>query len=397
MKEFRPKAASLSQRQRSSLQTRPKARRVHWLSMFSLVALASCSAFPNQNLRNNYVKAVDSQGLTAVYPPREEFQVGDVFIRSYDEKNLVDLDSRAVVWLGTLTSLQKQADLYMNSRINFEDTVLSGTGNDAEAKLDQPDFSSNNIPTNNTARRTLPIVAFPVVTGAATTAGSLGGAGFVTSFGLGLGTTEKVSLDFTDTRVHGVPFGAATTAGAFEGEYLKKICGIVPDGRTQLKVGFERLELAAERLDGIDKSNMCKGDRTCDVAVITRTYVTRKLKFNYTSARITRLAAAQRLSPLPEAPTTVAVPGNVDVTVTLGPDDDGKQVDALLSGISNSVANTGGQNSESAGLSFLGFQGNTLGFQRTFLKPLAIAYNSVNFPLDGRQEVCWFTAPDTEN
>ena len=368
-----------------------KLRPRHMLASVALAAMASCSAFPGQNLRNNYVKMVGSQGLTAVYPPREEFQVGDVFVRSYSTTDLEDLDKRAVIWLGTLTSLQDEANLYMNSRINLENTQMQGDGTAAEAKLDQTDFLTNKVTRNNLARRTLPIVAFPVVTGAATTAGSLGGAGFLTSFGLGLGASESVSLDFTDTRVFGLPLGAASAAGKFEGEYIQSICGA-----NLVRTGFQRLELAVARLKDVDQKHICSRGRNCDVAVITRTYLTRKLKFHYSSARIARLAAAHRRSPLSDTPTTVAVPGNVDINVTLSQGDDGKQVDALLTGISNSVANSGGQDSESTGLSFLGFQGNTLGFQRNFLKPVSIAYDSINFNLDGGKDVCGFIPPELE-
>lgn len=372
------------------------------LTAFGGLALGfvACSAIPTQDLRQEYLEMVRKQGLSPVYPPREELQVGDVYLRSYDPTDLNNLESQALAYIGTLTSVRAEANRYLNSRINFEDTGSSDTGTNKGELLTlkdksrtQDDFASGSVTLNNGTRTTLPVVAFPVISGSATTAGAFGASGFLRSFGLALGTSEQVSLDFTDTRAFGVPLGAAVSAGKYEDELDATVCK--SNGLSSiLEEGFFRLTLiAAYQINREIVPKMCDAPRECDMAIITRTYQTRQIDFIFTSARVARIAAAQVRNPTQTPTNTVAIPGNLDVSVTLEPDPEGTQLKTLLEGLSTSVAPTS-STTEGNAFTFAGFQGGSMKFERTYQKPISIAYDSINFPLNGEEPVCHFDAHD---
>ncbi|MDJ0826517.1 MAG: hypothetical protein QNJ16_13525 [Rhodobacter sp.] len=301
-----------------------------------------------------------------------------------------------------MQSMREQANKYLESRITFADTNIntkaSGGNKEFDLQPGQPDFAAGVVALNDGARRSLPIVAFPTIKGSAASAGALGGYGFLRSFGLAVGSSEQVELDFTDTRAFGVPLGAAAASGKYEKEYTNTVCAIIDKQRNRnlAEIGFQRLGLVAESVD-VPKEEMCGEGRICDIAVITRTYLTRRVVFTYSSARVARLAAAARRSPAPEDAKTVPIPGNLSVDITLAPDPDGTQIKDLVNGLSSAVTSSGGEDIESSALSFLGFQGNSIAFQRVYLKPVAIAYDSINFNLKGGPETCGVAPPKVED
>ncbi|WP_300039526.1 hypothetical protein [uncultured Roseobacter sp.] len=348
----------------------------------------ACTAVPNDDLLEKYEETVRAQRLTPVYPPREEFQVGDVFLRSYKRENPT-IDDTYSIWLGTLASMRSEANRYLATRINHLDTDTQETGSDDkkvkfDVKPDQTDFASGSVALNNGTRVTLPLAPFPVITGVATSAGSFGGYGFTQSFGLSFGASEQVSLDFTDSRSFGVPLGAAASAGRFGGEYVHRICSPT-QGQSQsaAKTGAEVMRALADS-NGIEE--MCSGERICDIAVITRTYLTRRLVFTYSGAKVAQLAAAQLRDPTQIPTTTLAVPGNVNLDITISETDpDGKQLKALTDALTTANQSLDTSNKSNA-LNFLGFQGNTLSFDRTYIKPVAFAYESYDWILKDQEQ-----------
>lgn len=350
-----------------------------------LFGLTACSAIPQGDLRDKYAETVRNIGLTPVYPPREDFQVGDVIHVSYDPKDRDNLDKYQRTWLGSLTSVMNVANGYLASRINFPDSDTIEDGAKTQIKADQDDLSSGRVTLDDGARRSLPIVSFPSVSGAASTAGSLGGYGFLRSFGLALGRNESVSLDFGDTRAFGLPDGGIAIDGQYEQEFRGKVCG----SKLELFLQKDEFGQLARTTNGNTVSACPKG-RTCLVMIVTRTFLTRTLTYNYTSAAIARAALNDLRGPAPGGNTTpLPLPGNLDVNVTLGPDADASQLDTLVGGLTTAVQEARTDGKPTNGLNFVGIQGNGMVFQRVFRKPVAIAYDALAGPPDFFQkEIC---------
>lgn len=341
--------------------------------------LTACSALPERDLLVEYFDTVREMRLTPVYPPREDLQVGDVIFFTYDPNAENDLDSTTRRWLGSLTSVMEVSNDYLASRINYESSVIDSSGTpDASIAIraGQTDLGSGTVSLNNGERRTLPLVSFPSITGRASSAASLGGYGFLQSFGLALGRNETVTLDFGDTRAFGLPDGGVAIDGEYEHEFRREICPIMMD------VAFRRAE------NGV-MTPACPAGLECRVAIVTRTFMTRSISFNYTNARIARLALNRLSGPVSDEPSTLPLPGNLDVNVTLGPDADGTELDQLLSGMNTNLESAQVAGQETSGLNFVGLQGNGLVFQRTFLKPVAVAYDALaGEPQFFANEVC---------
>ncbi|WP_298843654.1 hypothetical protein [uncultured Roseobacter sp.] len=346
-----------------------------------LFVLLACSALPQKDLQVEYFEAVRELGLTPVYPPREELQVGDVFFVSTNPSAPNDATQTVQVWMGTVQAMRKEANDYLKSRINFTNTDTTSNNGSFDLKPSQADFSSGVVTLNNGARTTLPLVTFPTITGSASSGGALGSFGFLSSFGLSFGRNESVNIDFKDTRAFGVPLGAVRSFSAVQKEYVANIC---PHAQNAVALAEG---IAAGRPD--IPEDMCDPTRRCQFQIVTRTIQTRQIDYRYSSAQIARLAAS-RLNGVPAGDTpetTLPVPGNVDLNITLGEDASSSSLESLVRALETS-ANADGAANETDGVSFVGLQGNALKFERVLQKPVAIAYESVNHNLDGDSMSC---------
>lgn len=332
-----------------------------------LAVVSGCSALPQKDMRREYFKAARTAGLTPVFPPREEFQVGDVYYFVYSERDPDDFASTQRTWLGTLTSVREVANEYLASRTNLVDTNLTKDGNSFDFKPGQDDLISGRVTLNDGTRRSLLLESYPAITGAASTAASFGGFGFTRSFGLGLGRAETVSLDFGDTRKTGLPDGAIAIDGRYENEFRRKICP-----------RLHKNIVAANKQQNESDVFVCPEGYECLVAIVTDTVVTRKFSYTYSSAAISQLAATSLAgNPETEPTETLNIPGNLDVNVTLESDPDGTALQTLVTSLNNDVTSGRTAAIETNGARFVGLRANGLVFDRTFRKPIAIAYDAL--------------------
>lgn len=339
-------------------------------------SLMACSPNINGNILNNYFDTVRKLGMTPVYPPREELQVGDVFFTSWNPEKENDRSSQTSVWITNLSSVRDAANSYLRTRINYANTVTASTPKAPQ----QTDFSSGSVATNAQERVTLPIVSFPSVSGSATTAGSFGALGFIRSFGLGFGSSASMSINFTDTRAFGIPYGGTLLGQAFDEEF-----GRIPCDKIYTAVEGA---LFSQSLTLETRGPLCKKPRKCTVDIVTNTYLTRKIEYSYSSAKIAQLAASSLNGTPRKAPeNTLAIPGNVSVDITVGEDADGSDLQGLISALQGNTSAAGGAN-EAASFNFVGIQGNSLKFDRVYQKPIAVAYEAVNYDAGGSKLHC---------
>lgn len=268
----------------------------------------------------------------------------------------------------------KSATEYLASRINRTDTqTASGEGSTSlQIVQHQDDFDAGVVALNDGARRSLPIVAFPAITAKASSAGAFGGYGFLQSVGLAFGRNESVSLDFGDSRVFGPPDrGLTVPEDKLEDEFTANACSKLATLYMPHETGNPDRPIARN----VDK--YCPEGNMCGVHLVVRTYETRRIGFTYSSSRITRFALNQRKGELPDTPTTLGLPGNLDVQIEVGPDTKPETVAKLMSELSKQINETRINDAETNGLSFVGFQGTSMKFERIFRKPVAFAYESM--------------------
>ncbi len=337
-------------------------------------ALMSCTALPQgkgNDLIRDYLENAREIGLLPIYPPSEEFQVGDVYFASYAKGDPNDLDKSAFVYIGTLQSLRVAANNYLSSRIVYNDTTVP-QGNKPAI---QADFDSGTVALNNSARTSLPLITYPSATGSAGSAVGLGGFGFGSSVSFGFAQTESVSVNFNDTRAYGLPIGGVPLdLDQLGSEFVHKLC-------RKVGLSYNRASLILQDKEAIQKTEeMCDPNhRVCRFEAVTRTIRTRQIDYVYTGGSVASLAAAAARGEVADPKTTLAVPGNINLDVTIGPEEaNAANLTGLITALNNSTGAQAGSTPVN-GLNFVGFQGNALRFQRHLQKPVAIAYEAFTY------------------
>ncbi|MEM7212680.1 MAG: hypothetical protein AAF479_12450 [Pseudomonadota bacterium] len=350
-----------------------------------MLGLIGCS-LPTENLDKNYNRVVRDLKLNPVYPPREEFQVGDVYFVSWKADDINDLDNLDRIYLGRLPILLDAANDYLASRYTYADTNLAAAGEtpEAPAKQHQSDITNGAVGSAPLSRNSLPIVAFPAITANASSAGAFGGYGFAQSVGFAIGQNETVTLDFGDARMFGTPQGARMVSSvdldrAFESNACRAMHGF-----------FEPFAQSGDRSAPRNEyEELCGKGRTCDVSIVTRTYQTRKIGFNYSSSRIARAAAAQANLAPGVAGSVLNLPGNLDLSITVDEDTSPETVATLVNGLNQQINESRVTDVETQGINFVGFRGNSIRFERSFHKPVAFAYEAISWDaLETYRDLC---------
>jgi hypothetical protein len=346
------------------------------LSILLVVGIAGCSAVtPSAELHKKYAEAAREVGVTPVYPPREEFQIGDVYLVSSDP---VDLNSSVSMWLGTLDDLRIDAEKFLNSRVVFANTGVTADDKDsgvARTHLGQEDLFSPQISTRAEERvLSLPIAAFPSITTQAGFTASTGLVAAMAAIGFGNAEQTTVTLDFTDVRTYWVPqVLAAQRRSAALGIAARNL----EEGARQirLKVGIHETNL------GQRSSKRC-----LSVAVVTRVFLTREIQYTYRDREIVsaglRLAAeGGQVSQVAAAPTI-----NVSIlksTSNSTPDEEFEETAAAAELLRTAVGTvgTGNTSGEGGSFSFVSWNARGLTFKQQYQRPVAIGWEGFVFDL----------------
>lgn len=328
------------------------------LAFVLLLFFAGCGPLAQRDLRLEYFAQTRAIGMTPVYPPRGEIQVGDVYLIFTPADGGVD--EATSLYVGRMQSMRRQAMDYLASRDNVGGLMPSATGG---GQL--------------TAMTELPAVNFPTITGSAASSASLGAIAPVFSGLFSVGSSDTVSMKFVDVRAFGVPFLSASISGP---DFQQTVCPVLLDRKTKL---YRQLGYAAVPEDFTapcaDADAMSKGQR-CDMHIVTRTYLTRQIQFTYNQRR--RIgASSSAATPLP-APTPVAPVPSVSVTIDANttPNTATSVIDALKAP-TNASSSTGGA-------AVVSETSQGLAFDQQFKDPLAVAYESVTVSLLDAARMC---------
>jgi len=331
-----------------------------------VIAAVSCSGSGDRNLVLAYGKAVREIGLFPVYPPREEFQVGDVYMWS---QSLSDPNDTVSVYLMTIDWLRMEADRFMASRIVFN--------NSATAVANTPRGSPTDIPgkSRNLALRghadlalaqSLPIAAFPTVTADAGYTASAGFVGALAAIGIGGGSRTTVTLNFNDVRTYFVPNAPVMRKVLAE---LPNVAMLFPEG----EVDLGRL-VQQRRGKGTDP---CRAGRRCGVSVVTRVFLTRQIDYTYRNAQI--LAVALRRAQNPGTLSSVQAAPDVNISVQTNNTGaiDGAHMDKQIRDLKTQVDALAAGSTPGQSFRFEAWDARGVTFASSYQRPVVVGWDGI--------------------
>lgn len=328
------------------------------IGTFALFLFASCGPLVQRDLRKEYFAQTRAIGMTPVYPPRGEVQVGDVYLVFTPADG--GADEATALWVGRMTSMRDQALAYLSSRDNVGGLMPTTAGAVKFGKMEE-----------------LPAVNFPTMTGSAASSASLGAISPVASGLFSVGSSDTVSMKFVDVRAFGMPFLAATLS---EADFRQTVCPALGGKIDRLyEVLRHDPEASGEPPPCGDPAAALKG-QSCAIHIVTRTYLTRQIVFTYNQKR--RVGGSLSVAtPLP-SPTPVATPPSVNVSI-----DANTTPDTATSVISALKAPPPASSSTVAAAT-VSETSQGMAFDQTFRDPLAVAYESVALRLGDAARLC---------
>lgn len=353
--------------------------------VFAFLVLAACAPVggPLDNVQKDYVEQTLSLGIIPVYPPREEFQVGDIYLVSQGDTP----DSAVSVWYSRYDAAREAAADFLNTRIAFRRTA-NRTKPDAPKPAINPqdDVFGNLLSTRGDVLiETLPIAAFPQISSNAGRNFSLGINRALSALGFANATQTTVTLDFVDVRTYWVPVaelpaGFSANAFGYDGSPFHK--SLI---RGQLE---ERLVVKSPELAGLDPHQLQAYMARCrktHVRLVTRVYLTREIQYTYSNAQITAAAIRQaRGDPADVNLGGVVVPNIVNVQVAGAPDNGAIAPEALNTAVAE-IAKVVESTTEGDGIAFESWDARGITFSRTYERPVAIGYGGVKLPVSYEQ------------
>ncbi len=331
--------------------------RIAWIAF---LALFGCATLAQRDLRTEYFTQTRAIGMTPVYPPRGEVQVGDVYLTFVPANG--GEDEATSLFVGRMTTMRDQALAYLASRDNVGSLMPSGTG---------PLSPIGEM-------RELPAVNFPTITGSAASSASLGAIAPVFSGLFSVGSADTVSMKFVDVRAFGMPYLAA---GVSAEDFQRNVCPVLLRKVTALyaELGYRAGGDTAGPPPCGDPKAAARG-QSCRVQIITRTYLTRQIQFTYNQKRRVG-GSVSTVTPLASATPVATAPAlSVSIDSSTPPDTATSVITALKAPATAPAATVAASAvSETA-------QG--LAFDQSFRDPLAIAYEAVSLSLIDADQLC---------
>lgn len=331
--------------------------------VFALLLLG-CSAVPNSDISVQYKNEARKLGLNPVYPPREEFQIGDVYVWAWRKGSLYQ---EVTAYMGSENRFVHAANKFMADRIIFHETGTKGSGGK------QTDLFGKRLNQRKQQSITsLPIVAFPSVSGDAGFSGGVGILKALQAIGIAGGARTQVTLDFNDVRTRWVPKVEAMKAtGSDPVAALANLYRQNPQGylRQILEQNYQRNKLH------VSGKSMCEADLEFGVSVVRRVYLTRSISYTYRNGRIVsagikRATTGSTLSQVPAAPAV-----NVNISNSGELESNAAQLKALQSQIEALSKSQG----EGDNVAFQTWDARGITFERKYDRLVSIGWDGFEF------------------
>lgn len=338
-----------------------------WRCLCVVLALAvsGCGRPADTDLKLAYGKAVRQIGVFPVYPPREEFQIGDIYMWS---QSIRDPNDTVSVYLDSLPWMRQSADSFMATRIVFRNTIPAANtpaNNTIDLPPGPPVLAVRGDMRDPELSASLPIAAFPTVTADAGFTAGLGLVSVLSAVGLAGGNRTYVSLNFNDVRTYWVPsVEVMANVHATIGPLLSQRESI---GRV------ERNRLVALRKGA--GTDPCANGRRCGVSVVTRVYLTRQIDYTYRNTRIVAAALRRAETEAAKAPAAPAV----NVTVTTAADGSlPADIDRQIADIRKQLAELSAGDAQGQSFRFESWDARGVTFASRYQRPVVVGWDGID-------------------
>lgn len=354
-------------------------------SLAIILAVASCSPHKS-DVRQEYSDTTLKLGITPVYPPSEEVQVGDVYALSIG-KGANDI---LKVWIGEDTRAPKLANEYLQSRTAFNATTYGKAKDDTDQPYAQIDFDGE-APARRIDQsiKTLPVSGFPTVIADSASVLTAGQASFWGALGLSFGTESFVRLDFGDVRSHGFPklFFAQKYGDTFRDHTWATFLGTTSDNKSNSfpELVDSALRTETKRAEAAGDDVTAWEDRCLAIMTVTQVYLTRRIKYTFlsgTSGGAVGLGAVR--VPDSSLAKDATVTGR-DLTRSGDPREAAQSAESidLTSSLESLIASSkiesiklGAERGTNLGsLSFTGYDSSGAVFEQTFARPVVVGFD----------------------
>lgn len=354
------------------------------------------------DLQTEYARNVRKLGLKPLYPPREDFQVGDVYVQSVPKTPLgSDLQGNpndvVRVYIGTDYGILSEAEKYLSTRVVFRQTsnspaaVVSGTKDGAAVTSQSDSYLGRVRIRRDLAVESLPIVAFPEVTADAGYSGSLGLVGVLQSLGLAGAGRTQVTLNFNDVRRYGVPKALITkqaaTAGAMAYENLGSEKQVYIDALLQGELSFLKQQMVDRGSSQLGQIEEDSAKRCKRIVVVTEVYLTRMITYTYRNGKIT--GAALKRAEVGEKPSTASTINTpTSVVINLGPSATQNQAgetgiaNADIASVQSSLTSAVNSSAQGLGFQFVSWDALGMKFSKVYERPIAVGWDGYEFSLN---------------
>jgi hypothetical protein len=336
--------------------------------------LSGCAGHVSDDIQSKYTNRVRELGLTPIYPPREEVQVGDIFVSSgYPGKEEHEVHQ----YVKNLPQLVALAQANLDSRVVFTETAASAT---AANSSDTAELRNGRIETRRQhASDSLPIAVFPEITADAGASLNFGILAPLRALGLFGGTRTTVTLNFNDVRTYFAPTLPAIAVAQ------REVCQMTQSGEGAAALAVIQ-KAAVEEDQGrlIPESLTRSGLKGREIVyrIVTRVYLTRSITYTYRNGQLLALAQsnltkqdAGAAPPQPAPAITIVniTPANPAPATTDATSSQAQANEAIK-------ALTAQNQRTDDGFQFAGFSALGLSINRTFKHPVAIAYEAIEIP-----------------
>lgn len=360
--------------------------------LLATCAIVACSATPEKGrVQREWVNTLRELGINPVFPPREDLQVGDVYLRRGDPEDPATVSKRGFVPLDLwLASLNEQCVIvnHYARRPSFPDTNQhTGEPDAGKAVVQIPEQDDLGVPDRNTFMRRdlgqLRQVAFPDFTSFNIRAADLRALVPVEALSIGLGASfqneHEVSVKIPAAESYGVPFSAIRP-------YLTG-----PDGRVSSRIlstaDLPMLRSRQREVASYGTSGPTGGSFDPDyiwIDVITEVFYARELDIS-----IQRREASGVRVRVTKTVTTTAATGETSTETTEYDEPDSSLVagetavdraDAMNKKLRevDSLKGTGGS------LTFLAVTHSGVAMKRIFERPVAVGWRGVTLKVRAR-------------
>lgn len=344
-----------------------------------LLFVCACGQVADPQVKENYTSAVRSLGLTGIYPPREEFQVGDVYFTASIPRTNFQYSS----YVGDIPELRKAAAEFLETRIVFDHTrTIPNLSQNPPA--DQPDLFDSEFRTRGDYdhvgfESNLPIVAFPSIELGAADVAALSATSLVQALGFSRSERTQVELQFPTVTKYYIPASSAQRLSTSKGTIVETAQNLFNElDETNVSSRCENFavidvlrKIDFDRREGKFSSQKLE-DFELGLIIITSVYLTRKIDYLYSNSEINALGLQLAGTPLQSTVVPQLPPPPTSAEGSLVTPD--AQLTTIQATLDRLTAVT---EERSQGLRLGNWTGRGILFEETYRRPVSIAYEAV--------------------